>query len=246
MSNLLESPEKAAQVYSVDAILLDIEGTISPLSYVRNVLFPYVGSRLRDFVQRHAQEPEVVALLDDCRRISGGDDALAALESWHRDDVKAPPLKTLQGLIWAEGYAQGAFASPLYPDALESLRRWRDGGIRLFIYSSGSLQAQDLFFHHSTAGDLRSLFSGHYDTMAGTKTQPESYRRISEQIGLPPEAILFCSDSPAELAAAETVGLSVAHIVKDGTKPDPRWNSIDDFSQIRVAARQNQSAPNHP
>jgi enolase-phosphatase E1 len=238
-----EDADEAPSTYPVDAVLLDIEGTISPLSYVRDVLFPFAAARLREFVRQHERDPDVAALLDESHRASGGEDALAALEKWHRDDVKAPPLKTLQGLIWAEGYAQGAFVSPVYPDALDALRRWQSEGVRLFVYSSGSLQAQDLFFRYSSAGDLRGLFSGHYDTTTGPKTLPQSYELISGQIGLPPGAILFCSDNPAELAAAETAGLLVAHIVKDGGQTDPRWRSIDDFAQIHVSAHHAGSRP---
>lgn len=186
----IKSRDETACTYSVDAVLLDIEGTISPLSYVRDVLFPFTGSRLRDFVRRREREPEVAALLEETRRVSGSEDALSVLESWHRDDVKAPPLKALQGMIWAEGYAQGIFVGPVYPDALEAFHRWRSVGVRLFVYSSGSLQAQDLFFRYSGA----------------------------------------------ELTAAETAGLQVAHVVKDGTRLDPRWNSAGNFSQIRISS----------
>lgn len=237
MPTRLEGWDEAARAYPVDAVLLDIEGTISPLSYVKDVLFPFAGARLREFVRHHERNPEVAAVLEESRRTSGSEDALAALEEWHRDDVKAPPLKTLQGLIWAEGYAQGAFVSPVYPDALEALRRWQSEGVRLFVYSSGSLQAQDLFFRYSSAGDLRGLFSGHYDMTTGPKTLPQSYAHISRQIGVSPGAILFCSDNPAELAAAEMAGLLVAHIVKDGGQADPRWRSIGDFARIHVCAR---------
>jgi enolase-phosphatase E1 len=151
--------------------------------------------------------------------------------------VKAPPLKALHGLIWAEGYAQGAFAPPIYPDALAAMRRWRGEGLPLYVYSSGSLQAQELFFEHSAAGDLRPLFAGRFDTGVGAKTEAASYGRVAARIGAAPAAILFCSDNPAELAAGESAGLKVAHIVKDGAKPDPRWPAVGDFSELVLYPR---------
>ena len=228
---------RAASAFAVEAALLDIEGTISPLAYARDVLFPFAAARLGAFVRGHGGEPAVAALLDDARRLAGGADPVAALEAWQRDDVKAPPLKTLQGLIWAEGYAQGAFSSPIYPDALEAMRRWRGEGLPLYVYSSGSLQAQELFFQHSAAGDLRPLFAGRFDTTVGAKTDAASYERVAARIGAAPAAILFCSDNPAELAAAEAAGLKITHVVKDGARPDPRWPAVGDFSEITLYPR---------
>lgn len=226
----------AAPIVAAEAALIDIEGTIAPLAFVRDKLSPFAAARLAQFVRRHAGDPEVAALLDDARRLADGADPIAALEAWQRDDVKAPPLKALQGLIWAEGYAEGAFSPPLYPDALAAMRRWR-GTLPLYVYSSGSLQAQELFFQHSAAGDLRPLFSGRFDTTIGAKTDAASYARIAARIGVAPAAILFCSDSPAELAAAETAGVQIAHIVKDGAETDPRWPAIADFSDIVLYPR---------
>jgi len=227
----------AAPIIAIEAVLIDIEGTISPLAYVRDTLFPYAAARLSESLRRHGGEPEVAAQLEAARRLAGGADPLAALEAWRRDDVKAPPLKALQGLIWARGYAAGAFSPPIYPDALAALRRWRDEGVPLYVYSSGSLQAQELFLEHSAAGDLRPLFAGRFDTGVGAKTEADSYARIAARIGVAPATILFCSDNPAELAAAEGAGLKVAHIVKDGASSDPRWLAVADFSEIILYPR---------
>jgi enolase-phosphatase E1 len=235
--NRVATPRRAASTFAVEAALLDIEGTISPLAYVREVLFPFAAARLAEFVRRRGGDPKVAALLDEARRLAGGADPVAALEAWQRDDVKAPPLKALQGLIWAEGYAQGAFSSPIYPDALEAMRRWRGEGLPLYIYSSGSLQAQELFFEHSAAGDLRRLFAGRFDTTVGAKTDAASYARVAARIGAAPAAILFCSDNAAELVAAEAAELQVAHVVKDGARPDPRWPAVGDFSEIVLYPR---------
>lgn len=228
---------RSASTFAVEAALLDIEGTISPLAYVRDVLFPFAAARLGAFVRRHGGEADVAALLDEARRLAGGADPVAALEGWQRADVKAPPLKALQGLIWAEGYAQGAFSIPIYPDALEAMRRWRGEGLPLYVYSSGSLRAQELFFQHSAAGDLRPLFAGRFDATVGAKTDAASYARLADRIGAAPAAILFCSDNPAELVAAEAAGLKIAHVVKDGARADPRWPAVGDFSEIVLHPR---------
>jgi enolase-phosphatase E1 len=223
--------------FAAESALLDIEGTISPQTYVRDVLFPYSRARLAEFVREREGAFEVASILEDARRESGRDDAVAALLDWQDRDVKATPLKALQGLIWERGYAAGDFASPIYPDALAALRRWRDSGVRLYVYSSGSVKAQDLFFRYSASGDLRLLFSGFFDTTSGPKTESSSYRRIANQIGAPPADIVFFSDSVGELAAAEGAGLQVAHVVKDGAARDLRWRPVDDFADVDFAPR---------
>ncbi|MBV8661684.1 MAG: acireductone synthase [Hyphomicrobiales bacterium] len=221
----------ASAAHGARIVLVDIEGTISPLAYVREVLFPYAAERLSAFVAARRDEPRVAAVLEEAAAISGGD-PMSALEDWQRRDVKMKPLKTLQGWIWAQGYAEGAFASPLFPDALAAIRRWRADGLPIWVYSSGSLEAQDLFFRHSEAGDLRGLFSGFFDTTIGAKVETASYRRIAEAIGSAPSAILFLSDNGAELAAAADAGLKVALVVKDGQAADARWPLVTDFGGI--------------
>jgi len=131
------------------------------------------------------------------RTLVGGGDPIVALNAWQDQDVKAPPLKKLQGLIWESGYKLGVLRSPIFSDALSAIRRWKAAGLHLYVYSSGSVEAQLLFFEFSTAGDLRPLFSGHYDTDVGSKVEPASYIRIAEQIGVRPDRILFFSDRSA-------------------------------------------------
>ena len=220
-----------------DLVLLDIEGTISPLSFVRDVLFAYSRERLKAFVADHRGDAVVETLLEQAASLSGGADPVAALADWQDRDVKAPPLKKLQGLIWEAGFRSGAFQSPIFPDALASLKRWYAERWTLAIYSSGSVQAQLLFFEHTIAGDLRPLFSRHFDTDIGPKIEPASYTRIAGEIGTQPNRIVFFSDVPKELKAAQTAGLQVVHVLKDGTQPDPGFAGISDFSEISLVRK---------
>jgi enolase-phosphatase E1 len=236
----LRTPLKGAsslREIDADVVLLDIEGTISPFSFVRDVLFAYSRERLTAFVADHRGDAVVETLLEQATSLSGGTDPVAALVDWQDRDVKAPPLKKLQGLIWEAGFRSGAFQSPIFPDALASLQRWYAERWPLAIYSSGSVQAQLLFFEHSVAGDLRPLFSRHFDTDIGPKIELASYTRIADEIGTPPNRIVFFSDAPKELEAAQAAGIQVVHVVKDATQPAPGFVGISDFSEISLVRR---------
>jgi enolase-phosphatase E1 len=195
---------------SFDAIVTDIEGTTTSIAFVADVLFPFARARLPAFVAAHRQDPEVKACLDVVRAELGGGGAaeiVAALIRWIDEDRKATPLKILQGLIWAEGYADGSIQGHVYADAVEGLRRWKDAGKKLYIYSSGSVAAQKLIFGHTAFGDLTPLFSGYFDTRIGPKKEIDSYSRIAIEIGRPVADILFLSDSVPELDAARAAGM---------------------------------------
>ena len=201
------------------AILTDIEGTTTRISFVHDVLFPYARTRLPAFLQTHAANPEVAACLAEIARLAPATPPVRALLEWMDRDAKITPLKTLQGLIWAEGYANGTLQSDLYPDVAPALRRWHAVGTRLFVYSSGSVPAQKLLFAHSPAGDLTPLFDGFFDTRIGAKREAPSYTAIATATAMPPSAILFLSDVPAELDAAAAAGMLVCQLVRpqDGT-----------------------------
>jgi enolase-phosphatase E1 len=225
----------ASHSFRADAALIDIEGTISPTAFVRETLFGYSRSRIADYLKANAGEPEVESILEKTRDLEPCRDPVGTLEAWQARDIKAPPLKSLQGLIWESGYASGAFTSPIFPDALEALKRWRASGVRLYIYSSGSKKAQDLFFRYNEAGDIRPHFSGFFDTGVGPKVERGSYVAIGREIAIAPDRIVFVSDSAAELRAAESAGLQVAQVVKEADLAEPRWAAIADFSTIDVA-----------
>jgi enolase-phosphatase E1 len=218
-----------------DVVLLDIEGTIGPITFVRDVLFPYSRERLRAFIAANHEDTIVKGILDEAANVADGRDPIDALDDWQAKDVKAPPLKKLQGLIWESGYRSGAFRSEIFPDAFRALERWKADGLRLYIYSSGSVQAQLLYFEFSSDGDVRPFFSGYFDTDIGSKIEAASYHRIGERIGAKPNSIAFFSDNAKELEAARAAGLQTVHVVKDATTPDPDFIEISDFSQIAVS-----------
>ncbi|MDT8757445.1 acireductone synthase [Sphingomonas psychrotolerans] len=192
------------------AVLLDIEGTTSSISFVADELFPYARTRLPDFVA--SQREQLAPTLADIP----GDDKVATLLAWMDEDRKATPLKTLQGMIWAEGYADGSLKGHVYPDTPAALRRWRAAGIAVYIYSSGSIAAQELLFRHSIEGDLTPLIQGYFDTTSGPKREPQSYVRIAAAIGLVPSAILFVSDAQTEVDAARLAGVEALLIAREG------------------------------
>ncbi|NOV31688.1 acireductone synthase [Methylomonas sp. ZR1] len=203
----------------IKAIVTDIEGTTSSLSFVKDVLFPYARARLPDFVRRHREQAEIKLLLADANQLAGGeldDDALIAqLIHWIDTDQKITPLKSLQGLIWLEGYRNGDFTGHVYEDAVRNLRNWFGLGYKLYVYSSGSVQAQKLLFGYSDFGDLTPLFSGYFDTHIGGKKEAISYERIAAELGLPAEQILFLSDIKDELDAARQAGFATCWLVRD-------------------------------
>jgi enolase-phosphatase E1 len=196
------------------AILLDIEGTTSSISFVADELFPYARKHLAEFVATHSEE--VAPILADVP----GDDPVATLIQWIDEDRKATPLKTLQGLIWAQGYADGELSGHVYPDTPEAMRRWTAMGIRVCIYSSGSIAAQKLIFGNSVAGDLTPLLSGYFDTTTGPKREAGSYTRIAGALGLDPGDILFVTDIQAEADAARTAGVQAVLIDREGQGGD--------------------------
>lgn len=191
-------------------VLLDIEGTVAPIRFVHQVLFPLARERLKGFLAERGGEPAVRDVLE---RVPGPD-RLATLRGWMDADSKLEPLKTLQGLIWEEGYRDGTLRGELYPDVAPALRRWHAAGVRLAVYSSGSIAAQRLIFGHTGDGDLAPLFSEFFDTGVGTKRDVASYRAIATALDSEPDDILFLSDVAAELDAAREAGLRVTQIVR--------------------------------
>ncbi|MEZ6112917.1 MAG: acireductone synthase [Pirellulaceae bacterium] len=219
-------------------ILLDIEGTTSSVSFVYDVMFPFVRRELEPYLETHWGESDLAAACDQIARDAGHDslDAWATEASGAADDVepaaaqrklvasevarlmdgdvKATGLKQLQGLIWRDGFESGELLAHVYDDVPPALERWRLAGITMRIYSSGSVQAQKLFFGHTTAGNLLHYFSGHDDTTTGGKKEAASYRRITADYDMPAEELLFLSDVPAELDAAREAGLHTALVVR--------------------------------
>ncbi|MFT5032206.1 MAG: enolase-phosphatase E1 [Bacteroidia bacterium] len=203
------------------AVVTDIEGTTSSISFVHDVLFPYAAAKLPDFVREHAQAPPIRAILSEVAVEAGLAAAdlsgqITQLLQWLRDDKKITSLKSLQGHIWEAGYRQGDYQAHLYGDVAPSLQQWQREGLSLYVYSSGSVLAQKLFFEFSEVGNLLPLFSGHFDTTVGAKREVESYRRIARQIDITAQHLLFLSDVVAELDAASAAGFQVCLLQRPG------------------------------
>ncbi len=220
----------------ISAVLLDIEGTTAPISFVAETLFPYAAERLAGFVRAHAGEQAVAAALHETagleNRALSNDEAIEVLLGWIRADRKATPLKTLQGMIWREGYESGAIVSPVYDDAVAAMRGWKERGLRLDVYSSGSVEAQILLYRHSHAGDLTPLFSDYFDTKTGPKLEAASYGKIAALAGRAPAEMLFLSDAPGEIDAALKAGMRAIRIDRNL----PPGASGEDANGARVAA----------
>ena len=223
---------------TIQAILTDIEGTTTSLSFVKDVLFPYAYEHMQSFVVENRTNPAVAKLIDDVRyevnnpvlSLSG---AIEQLKQWIRDDKKITPLKAIQGLMWQQGYASGDFTGHVYPDAVVGLQAWHAQGLQLYVYSSGSVQAQQLLFGYSDAGDLTPLFSGYFDTQVGHKREIGAYQHIAQAIGIAPEKILFLSDIREELDAAQQAGMQTCALVRENQATEGLQHPwVENFAQI--------------
>lgn len=217
-------------------ILTDIEGTTSSISFVHEVLFPYARRQMATFIREHANEADVAAQLEAVVSEAGQplntEQTIILLEQWIDEDRKLTPLKTLQGMIWEAGYRAGDFTGHLYEDAARNLRHWHDKGLGLYVYSSGSVQAQKLLFGFSDFGDLTPLFSGYFDTRIGHKRESSSYEGIAAKIGGRAGEILFLSDIREELDAAHAAGMQTRWLIRDSEDVDlnaahPQVRSFD-------------------
>ncbi|HVT35555.1 MAG TPA: acireductone synthase [Nevskiaceae bacterium] len=224
---------------TIKAIITDIEGTTSSIDFVHQTLFPYAKAHLREFLRAHADDAEVQRQLIDLVRMEGRtlsiEQAADVLEKWMSEDRKATPLKALQGMIWKAGYDSGELTGHVYEDTPEYLERWASGGIRLYVYSSGSVEAQQLIFGNTEYGDLTPLFSGYFDTRVGGKRESASYAAILSKIGCKGDDVLFLSDIGEELDAARAAGLRTCQLLRDEkTKPSAAHPQARDFSQVQL------------
>ena len=204
----------------IRVVLLDIEGTTTPVSFVYNVLFPYARARLPSWVAaRSSSDPDAREIVESLQRESASDGLgalpsspthdhiVARLLAYMDQDRKSPALKMVQGRIWEAGYADGTLAGEVYPDVPDAFARWTAGGVAIGIYSSGSVLAQKLLFGQSNAGDLTTFMRWYFDTAIGAKVDASSYRRIVESVGVDASSILFVSDVTRELDAAREAGM---------------------------------------
>lgn len=242
---------------AITHLLLDIEGTTCPVSFVAEVLFPYARQRLATYLDDHNGNADVAALVEAVRNRWLADpdpDAGALLQASHPrqdnpasvvpylqwlidHDIKDTALKDLQGRIWKAGYASGAIVAPLFDDVPSALQEWHRQGLVLAVYSSGSIAAQHLLYGHTQAGDLRSLFSHWFDTRTGAKQETNSYAAICMAMGCRPEEVLFISDALAELDAAASAGLSVLFSDRVGNpaRDSGPFEKISDYGTLRIS-----------
>ena len=236
--------------FSGKAILLDIEGTTSSVSFVYDVMFPQVRRELTAFLENEWENVDVQLACDQIARDAGhasveawcGPNAMDQRENVEREvirlmdgDVKATGLKQLQGLVWRHAFEGGQMQAHVYPDVPTQLELWREAGIDIRIYSSGSIRAQKLFFGHTDVGDLLPLFSGHYDTTIGSKRESSSYEKIAADWGQEPRDLLFLSDVVPELDAATTAGFQTALCIRPGNAEisEPHQHStIRSFEEV--------------
>lgn len=233
-------------------ILLDVEGTTSSISFVYDVMFPFVRENLAEFLQENWESDSV----QECLPMLADELGFENLSAWFAnaadpkplvangviqlmdDDVKATGLKKLQGAIWQSGFESGDLVAHLFEEVAEQIKEWVALGIKVCIYSSGSVQAQHLFFGHTVNGNLRPLLSGHYDTTIGNKKEPDSYRTITEDLALEPSDILFISDVVEELDAAKAAGMGTVLSIRPGNKPVPNTDEFDcvkSFTELDIS-----------
>ena len=215
------------------AILVDIEGTTTPIAFVHETLFPFAESRLESCCARAGSSPEVTDALRLLRDEYEGErgDGAADLprfgdgSSYARHlmqlDRKSTGLKALQGMIWQEGYRSGALRAPVFPDVAPAFERWCTAGIRLRVFSSGSVLAQKLLFGHTDHGDLTAYFEGYHDTTTGPKKEARSYLAIADAFSLVAGEVLYLSDVVEELDAAAAAGMQTGLVDRPGNRPQP-------------------------
>jgi len=238
---------------AVDAIVLDIEGTTTPVDFVTDTLFPYARRHLRSHLAAQRDRPALREAIDRLRHewddevarggtpppwIDGSDEALAEYVEWLMDrDRKSTGLKLLQGQIWEGGYRSGELRSEMYGDVMPALARWRASHLTLAIFSSGSEHAQRLLFAHTPHGDLTSYFTRFFDTTVGAKASPDSYRRIAAALRCSIARLLFVSDAVGEIDAALAAGGAALLCARDGSVEATRGTIVDiirSFDQIAI------------
>ncbi len=238
----------------VRVILLDIEGTTTPIDFVTKTLFPYASRKLEDFLRDHFDNAEIQSLIQDLQAQHQLDEPKSLqppswtdppTESRLRSaiayghwliarDSKCTPLKALQGKIWQHGYASGELRGQVYSDVPSALTRWQQQKKEICIYSSGSVLAQRLLFSSVPSGDLTPYIAGFFDTQIGAKSEPDSYRNIAASVGRKPEEVLFISDAVKEIETAKRAGMQAILCVRDAqaTAPTSTHRMIRNFDEL--------------
>ncbi|KAI8142444.1 2,3-diketo-5-methylthio-1-phosphopentane phosphatase [Fennellomyces sp. T-0311] len=241
-----------------DTVVLDIEGTITPITFVKDTLFPFVLNGLDAFLDRNWGSSDLDAYIAQLReqaqkdvdngltgavvipKEGSSDEIKAAIKKniqWQMAaDRKIGALKAFQGYMWKDGYATGELRGEIYADVTPLLNKWRDSGKKMYIYSSGSVPAQKLIVGYSDKGNLTEYFSGYFDTAVGLKIEASSYEKIAQEIGENPSRILFVSDNIKEIQAAKQAGYQVVISERPGNAPlgpeSKEFKIITSFEQL--------------
>ncbi|RIA86718.1 HAD-like domain-containing protein [Glomus cerebriforme] len=221
-------------------VLLDIEGTTTPISFVHDRLFPYVKNNLINFLNENWNSPELQEQIQLLREQATKDIKKAIIQNiqWQmKINRKVGALKSFQGFMWKSGYESGELKGEIFDDVLDALKKWKEIGIKIYIYSSGSISAQKYLFKNSDKGDLLVYIDGHFDTSIGSKMEKSSYVIIAKEIQFEPNEILFLSDNVKEISAAKSVGYQTAIIERKNNLPlsdDDRKDNVifTDFFHI--------------
>ncbi|MDQ3798776.1 MAG: acireductone synthase [Acidobacteriota bacterium] len=237
-----------------EAILLDIEGTTTPIDFVHRTLFPFAFEHIGEYLEKNfdAVQTEIAQLRAEHTRDSENGSGAPPLDETTREnaiksltgylrflieiDRKSTPLKSLQGKIWQRGYESGELVSEVFDDVPRAFERWKNQGKTIAIYSSGSVLAQQLLFKYTNHGDLTAFISNYFDTHIGHKREAQSYRKIASTPSFPQvENFLFISDIEAELDAASEAGMRVLLVVREGNAPlaeeKPKYRLIYTFDE---------------
>ena len=220
-------------------ILTDIEGTTTEVSFVYDILFPYFRAHMDQWktvdsapMNDVLEQTRLLVLEEQSINLTSKEALFEQLRQWSIEDRKVTPLKTFQGMVWEQGFKSGAIKGHMYPDVKPALQRWLDGGLKLAIFSSGSIAAQKQLFGFSTEGDLTPYFSAYFDTTTGMKRDEQTYQLIVQQLNSPANSVLFLSDIHQELEAAHAAGLRTLQLVRPGTQANWSW-CVADFSEIQ-------------
>jgi len=218
----------------IKAILTDIEGTTSSINYVKEVMFKYSKNRLKDYLQKHWEEEHVKNIVKSLSQKLEKDidlqTAVLVFKDFIEKDIKDTLLKELQGHIWEEGFKSGELKGHIYEDAYLKLKELKEKGYKIFVYSSGSIKAQKLFFGHSSCGDITYLFDGFFDTTMGSKKDKNSYIKIASTTEIEPKAFLFLSDVKEEINASKEANMNTILVSRD--RPCEEKDCIRDFTEI--------------
>lgn len=227
--------------HKVEFVLTDIEGTTTSIHFVYDELFPYFRANIKELknlkddprVQHAFKETKELALSLDNQSLNSDEGIISKLEEWSLADKKITPLKSVQGIIWEKGYANGELKGHVFNDVPSFLEYCKAHSIQLGVFSSGSVQAQKLIFKHSTEGDLSGYFNAHFDTNTGQKREGDTYSKISKELKVKAENILFLSDIVEELIAAEEAGYQTIQLVRPGNTAN--WNrTVSSFEEIKA------------